>query len=67
MEQLLVGLVAVFSMPGIFVVGAVPAALGFGMAALLLAGLFDGQYGGRLSGEDVESKGAASEKGRRAA
>lgn len=66
MEQLLVGLVAVFAMPGIFVVSALPAAMGFGMAGLLLAGLFDGQYGGRLGGEDAEAKGASGE-GRRAA
>jgi len=66
MEQLLVGAVGVFSMPGVFFVGAVPAALGFGMAGLLIVGLLDGQYGGRLSGEDQESKGAA-DKGRRAA
>lgn len=67
MEQFLVGAVGVLSMPGIFVVGAVPAAMGFGMAGLLLVGLIDGQYGGRLSGEEGEAKGAGAEKGRRAA
>lgn len=55
MEHMLVNAIAVFSMAGIIVVGVVPAALCAGMAGLFLLGMADGQYGGRLSGEEPEA------------
>lgn len=62
MEMLMVSAVAVLSMPGIFLVGVLPAALGGGMAVLLLAGLLDGQFGGRIAVFDDKDQAKGSSK-----